>query len=210
VLGCAGALRWTVDHDRLPYPTTAPFHPTSMIPRFGLVLGVLSLQAAAAAAPASRAEPRRTSRQSAPTVRVAVDVIPIDVQVLDRQGKPITGLEASKFTVSINGRRHRVLSADLIQTAANATTPPAVDAGTSGAAASRVSRRVMVLAIDCISFSPGRRSPAIHRTTSGGRPRWTVRLSHRPGYICSEISAPIPRSSPGSAIWRIDGAPAGR
>ena len=157
MLGCAGALRWTVDHDRLPYPTTAAFHHTSMIPRFGLVVGVLSLQAAAAAAPPSRPEPGSTSQQSAPTVRVAVDVIPIDVQVLDRQGKPITGLEASKFTVSINGRRHRVLSADLIQTlaTANATTPPAVDAGTSRAAASRVSRRVIVVAIDCISFSPG-------------------------------------------------------
>ena len=44
-------------------------------------------------------------------IRVAVEVVAVDVQVLDRAGQPVPNLGPDKFTVTINGRRRRVISA---------------------------------------------------------------------------------------------------
>jgi VWFA-related protein len=52
--------------------------------------------------------------QGAPTFRSTVDVIPVDVQVVDNEGQPISGLTAAQFDVTIGGRRRRVVSADLV------------------------------------------------------------------------------------------------
>ena len=46
--------------------------------------------------------------------RVAVDLVPVDVQVLDRQGHPVVDLTPGEFDVTINGRRRRVISAALV------------------------------------------------------------------------------------------------
>ena len=78
--------------------------------------------------------------------RVSVDVVAVDVQVIDRSGQPVPDLGPEKFTVTINGRRRRVVSAERIMSDTGG--PPSV---TSQAAAS-VLGRVIVLAVDCISF----------------------------------------------------------
>jgi VWFA-related protein len=70
---------------------------------------------------------RRTDAQ---TFRAAVDLIAVDVQVFDRQGLPIETLSPDQFTVTIDGRKRRVLSASLAKyelgsTAADLATPPA-------------------------------------------------------------------------------------
>lgn len=81
-------------------------------------------------------------------IRVAVDVVPVDVQVLDRDGRPIPDLGPDKFTVTINGRRRRIVSAEQIGR----------DTAEGRAAASSpsapVPARVIVIAVDCISFAP--------------------------------------------------------
>ena len=46
--------------------------------------------------------------------RVAVDVVAVDVQVIDKNGHPVPDLGPEKFSVTINGRRRRILSAERI------------------------------------------------------------------------------------------------
>ena len=79
---------------------------------------------------------------------MTVDVVPVDVQVLDRTGQPVPALGPEKFTVTINGKRRRVVSAEQIRADAN-------DEGAapaSGSPASTAPKRVIMLAVDCISF----------------------------------------------------------
>ena len=53
--------------------------------------------------------------RQAPTFRAATDVIAVDVQVLDRQGAPVPGLEAGQFEVSLDGHRRQITSLERIQ-----------------------------------------------------------------------------------------------
>ena len=49
-----------------------------------------------------------------PTFRSGVDLIAVDVQVVDRDGKPIPALTIADFDVRIDGRKREVVSADLV------------------------------------------------------------------------------------------------
>jgi VWFA-related protein len=98
---------------------------------------------------------------------VAVDLIAVDVQVIDRDGHPVAGLGPDKFEVTINGRRRRVVSAEFIGSQRTATSANASPASASPASASppvsppaatpttTAATRTIVLAVDCISFDPG-------------------------------------------------------
>ena len=114
-------------------------------------------------------------------------MIAVDVQVIDREGVPVTGLGPEKFEVTINGRRRRVLSADLIESRSALTLTPAerATAASGRPASSRRFPRVVVIAIDCLSFDasasrarPGGR-PRLHRSPAGDRRSGTVCLSLR-------------------------------
>jgi VWFA-related protein len=103
-----------------------------------------------AAAPA-RATPGQQPQEPSPgRIRVSVDVVPVDVQVIDRTGQPVPNLGPEKFTVTINGRRRRVVSAEQIRTDANDEGPAAPASGL----ASGAPKRVIMVAVDCISFEP--------------------------------------------------------
>ena len=91
------------------------------------------------------------------TFRSSVDVIPVDVQVLDANGRPIGGLQASDFEVQIDRRARRVLSADFRQYKESERSvlppgpllpPPAADAAKTGEPP-----RIFVLAVDAASLS---------------------------------------------------------
>ena len=49
-----------------------------------------------------------TVRGQQPTFRSAVDMIAIDVQVLDRDGRPVATLGPESFDVTLNGQKRRV------------------------------------------------------------------------------------------------------
>ena len=61
-----------------------------------------------------------------PVFRSSIEVTSVDVGVVDRDGKPITGLTASDFTVQIDGAPRRVLSAEWVSlvTPAKPDAPP--------------------------------------------------------------------------------------
>jgi VWFA-related protein len=93
------------------------------------------------------------TRKPTTTFRSALDVIAVDVQVSDRNGVPVSGLGPDRFEVTINGRRRRVLSAELIESrSATSLTPEERAAATSGPPVRPTLARVIFIAIDCLSF----------------------------------------------------------
>ena len=92
-------------------------------------------------------------RKPAATFRSGLDVIAVDVQVSDRNGVPVVGLGPDKFAVTINGRRRRVLSAELVESRSAASlTPVERAAAVAGPPVRPTLTRVVYIAIDCLSF----------------------------------------------------------
>ena len=110
-----------------------------------VLLGCAATLAAQATAPA---KPQRPDQDAPAPIRVAVDVVAVDVQVIDRAGRPVPDLGPEKFTVTINGRRRRVVSAERIGT----TGPDGERSITPGSASGTMLGRVIMIAVDCISF----------------------------------------------------------
>jgi VWFA-related protein len=54
-------------------------------------------------------------QDQAPTFRSTVDVVAVDVQVVDDEGRPVGRLTPDDFEVTISGKRRRVITADYIQ-----------------------------------------------------------------------------------------------
>ena len=105
--------------------------------------------AAAALALSAGLAAAQTAQEPAPgRIRVSVDVIAVDVQVIDRAGHPVPDLGPDKFTVTINGRRRRIVSAEQIGSDTPGGTAPVLGA------ASPIRGRVIMLAVDSISFEP--------------------------------------------------------
>jgi VWFA-related protein len=97
------------------------------------------------------AGPQGTQQPPPTRFRTGVDLIAVDVQVIDREGHPIADLGPDKFEVKINGRRRRVVTAELIRP--DTVIDPAPTAAGSVTGSQRPAR-VIVLAIDCLSFRP--------------------------------------------------------
>src|SRR3954468_1440046 len=116
----------------------------------------LAIFLALSAAPPSvgaQSPPAQDAGQKPPTTfRSSLDLIAIDVQVIDREGVPVTGLGPDKFEVTINGKRRRVISADLVESRSAMTLSPAERAAAAGPTIIPMLPRVVVIAIDCLSF----------------------------------------------------------
>ena len=61
---------------------------------------------------------RAVDAQQPPRFQSGIDVVPIDVTVLDGRGQPIRDLTAGDFTVRIDGRTRRVISAEWVSSVA--------------------------------------------------------------------------------------------
>jgi VWFA-related protein len=96
---------------------------------------VVLLLAALVSVPRAHQQP---SPQAPPTFRTGVDIIPVDVVVLDEKGVPVTGLEAGDFTVTIDGRSRRIVSAPYVQYAAKPGPAPNAPAAAAAATAAPV------------------------------------------------------------------------
>jgi VWFA-related protein len=97
----------------------------------------------------------------APALRSSVDLILADVQVVDTDGHPVTGLTADRFEVTIDNKKHRVAIADLVTVSTQKTTaggPPAAPAAVADPLAvppvppAPADRRIFVIAVDSLSF----------------------------------------------------------
>src|SRR4026209_2829522 len=52
--------------------------------------------------------------QQPQTFRSAVDLVPVDVNVIDRSGRPIADLKAQDFSLKVDGKLRRIASAQFI------------------------------------------------------------------------------------------------
>ena len=79
----------------------------------GLAAAVaVALGVALVGAPASAQDPQQPPRT--PTFRSSVDLVPVDVSVLDKNGRPVDDLTASDFTLEVDGKPRRIASAQFI------------------------------------------------------------------------------------------------
>ena len=125
-----------------------------MTPRSHTAVRVITAAAAVAAAAACLAASPFAQQQ--PTFRSTVDLIAVDVQVVDGNGRPIPRLDANRFSVEINGQKRRVVSADFVEhTDPDAPARRPIDVVESGQPASALPR-VYVMGVDVASFNAGR------------------------------------------------------
>ena len=112
----------------------------------------LVLMAVLSAVPAMAGPAQQASQQPPPPTkfRTGIDLIAVDVQVIDRDGHPVVDLGPDKFEVTINGKRRRVVTAELIRPDTQLTP----QSGPAGSPAPERPSRVIVIAIDCLSFRP--------------------------------------------------------
>ena len=111
-----------------------------------------------------RARPQRLGAgppQERPTFRSGVDVIEVDVTVIDGDGRPIPDVEASEFTVSIDGDPRNVVQAQFIWLRPpQESLPPALESQPIFYTSNTDQRRgrLIVIAVDeeSIHFGEGR------------------------------------------------------
>ena len=92
-----------------------------------------------------------------PAFRAGVELIAVDVQVVTSSGLPIAGLSPDKFEVSINGRRRRVVSAEMVRyevVASTTSAPTSAPANVGVVVQAPTEGRVYIIAIDVLSFQP--------------------------------------------------------
>ncbi len=120
-------------------------------------------------------QPPGAAGQRPPTFKSGVDLVAVDVNVVDRNGQPVSGLTAEQFEVTVDGRPRRVASAtflDYVSDAAAEGQPPLavaeplrIDSSFSSnereEARPGTRGRVVVLAVDQMSFPPGAGRAAI-------------------------------------------------
>lgn len=101
-----------------------------------LAWSALGAQAPAPQAPPPPETPRpaaQTSQDQPPVFRTGVEVLPLDVTVLDRDGLQVKDLTAADFTVEVDGQVRRIVTAEYVRLAdemtasmmRNATAPAA-------------------------------------------------------------------------------------
>ena len=94
--------------------------------------------------------------QQRPTFRSGVDLVTVEVEVVDRDGKPIPTLGLADFEVKIDGRKRNVVSATLIdydpaiREEAQKKAPPSL-----ATYMNKPRDRMFIIAVDEASLSPG-------------------------------------------------------
>jgi len=89
----------------------------------------------------------------APQFKSTTNLIIVETTVVGRDGVPVADLKADDFTVTIDGRRRSVVSADFVRAgSAEAGVSQGTPTSATGAPAGHVAGRIVVIAIDEHSF----------------------------------------------------------
>ena len=107
------------------------------------VTRVVMLTAGLAVAAAAVIFGQNPPPQQASAVRLAVDRVPVDVSVRGDDGRPVTGLTAADFTLDVDGRSRRIVSAAFVPSTRGAV-PPAADQTTFSSNASGDERYLLI------------------------------------------------------------------
>src|SRR6187401_804886 len=103
---------------------------------------------------------QQEQRPPQPTFKSAVDLVPVDVNVLDKTGRPVSDLTVNDFTLTVDGRPRRIASAQFIsvQRAIESAPPKPVEYSSNSGAANG---RLVMLVIDTGNIGVGRGKTAI-------------------------------------------------
>ena len=94
------------------------------------------------------------------TFKSAVDLVPVDVNVIDKTGRPVSDLIADDFSLTVDGKPRRIASAQFISVErAIETAPPKPMEYTSNAGAA--GGRLVMLVVDAGNIGAGRGKSAI-------------------------------------------------
>jgi VWFA-related protein len=150
-----------------------------------------ALAAASPQSPGAAAGGSSQSDAATPAFRAGIDVLTVDVVALDGDGRPVTDLGPSDFTVRIDGQARRVISADLIRLetggSAEVSAPAPAPAATPSAVAAARGRRI-VIAIDQLQIRPGTIAPLLAAAS-----RFVDRLTARDQVSVITFPEPGPR-----------------
>ena len=94
------------------------------------------------------------------TFKSAVDLVPADVSVVDKNGRPVSDLTAADFSLSVDGKPRRIASAEFIAIADTAEAVPARTVEYSSNAGAAGGRLIM-LVVDSENIGIGRGKAAI-------------------------------------------------
>lgn len=105
-------------------------------------------------------------QSEAPVFKGGVDVLSVDVQVVDSAGHPVVGLGPDAFTVTVAGKKRRVVSAERVDVHQPAKAPTAVTPSSPRVAVpvetpASSDGPTYFLTIDCLSFEPTQTVPVI-------------------------------------------------
>jgi VWFA-related protein len=98
-----------------------------------------------------------TVRAQTPTFSTEIDVAALDVNVVDKDGRPIRDLRPEEFEVTVDGRLRRVVSAQFVDLGggaepATSPTPPPIHYSTNEGA---VAGRMVLIVVDEAAIRPG-------------------------------------------------------
>lgn len=95
-----------------------------------------------------------------PVFRAATEALAVDVNVLDKAGVPMTGLDANDFDVRIDGRQRRILNVQWISSSSPSDASASLvrtvpDGYASNQSSTRQSGHLVVIAVDEVTLPPG-------------------------------------------------------
>ncbi len=123
----------------------------------GGIAGVVTAGAITVSA-GQNAEPRPPQT---PTFKTSIDLVPVDVNVVDNTGRPVTGLTAADFTLSVDGRPRRIATAEYISSTQELTAPAAATPTDYSTNAVTGGGRLIMLVVDQANIGIGRGRPAM-------------------------------------------------
>lgn len=148
------------------------------------------------------------AQQKPPTFKSSADVIAVDVQVVARDGMPVSGLSAENFEVFIDGRRRPVQSAQFLRVAE--PPPRAAKRGASPAPAPAEALsgdgRIFMIAVDQMSFPASAQQSAreaVRRVAASVGPNDYLGMMTFPGQV--RIAPTRDRAAIDPGIAQVDG-----
>lgn len=126
-----------------------------------VMMSVVAVGWLAAQEPARKPEPQAPVQ--GPTFRTGVDVIAVDVAVVDARGNPVEDLLRPDFTVKIDGKERRIVSAEHVKIDVNAARERAANPFESYYTTNLVKTdgRLIVLAVDQLGIRMGSARPIL-------------------------------------------------
>ena len=128
---------------------------------------LLTIPLAAQGQPQTQTQTQDQAQQ--PTFRTGVDVITVDVAAIDRNGQPVTDLHAPEFTVNIDGKEGRVVTADIVKyeytpNAGVQRPPPRREESFETLYTTNITKpegRMIMIAVDQMNIRPGAARPIL-------------------------------------------------